>query len=48
MNTTNHRALGACCALAVALGSSALAGCARPTAAATPPSVWRSRQGPSS
>ena len=36
MNTTNHRALGACCALAVALGSSALAGCARPTAPAAP------------
>jgi cobalt-zinc-cadmium efflux system membrane fusion protein len=36
MNTTNHRALGACCALAVALGSSAppaaADGASRPTA----------------
>ena len=34
MNTTTPNALGACCALAVALGCSALAGCAKPTAAA--------------
>ncbi|APA66960.1 efflux RND transporter periplasmic adaptor subunit [Janthinobacterium sp. 1_2014MBL_MicDiv] len=37
MNTTTHNALGACCALAVALSCSALAGCARPTPAASPP-----------
>ncbi|KAB8059822.1 efflux RND transporter periplasmic adaptor subunit [Janthinobacterium sp. FT14W] len=37
MNTTTRNTLGACCALAVALSCSALAGCARPTAAATPP-----------
>lgn len=36
MNTTTPNALGACCALAVALGCATLAGCAKPTAAATP------------
>ncbi|MCC7695542.1 efflux RND transporter periplasmic adaptor subunit [Janthinobacterium sp. EB271-G4-7A] len=39
MNTTTRNALGASCALALAC--SALAGCAKPTAAATPPAQSR-------
>ena len=43
MNTTTPNALGACCALAVAISCSALAGCAKPTAAATPSASAQAR-----